>query len=541
MNRNSQRTDWLISRLPRRLSEFSIVCPVLLVLSLFFQPALAQENKTEAKTKIKAKPEQAAEKPVEVPLSHKPYRVLISVAFDDSPRFPNAFCRKVLAGIENAAKRTIGQIWSLEVKENYLLLPARSSTLSRLSFADVVKQLGIKPFAPAEKDASKNTFSEPDLSFSFKVSPYDKLFLVTVEPVGVRYRVAAREWDEATRHISSDVIKETLDRRSVAETAFGIIQKLFHPIIQIDRTNPESAELSLRAGAFPSVDPESDQLKNGTLIIPFYRYFNKDKVVTRIQFVPWTYLRVQESHRGYVKCAVISGLRVPLGMRRRRVELMGMVLRPQVESTRLKMVFRFNPSKPLVGYRVTVAAKTFVDDEPKSPPLEMITNRQGLLLLKHDPHNPMLWLTIHSGKALLARLPFATGVASKDTFHLLDDSLRLSVEGEIEILKGKLIDLVARRSSHMASAKSMAGKKEWKKVDEEIRKLETLPGAEEFQTLLTTIREPALQEAKRIRRRRTAVKIQKMGDSMSELIDRYLDTESIISFKTELNDLRAAN
>ena len=228
-------------------------------------------------------------------------------------------------------------------------------------------------------------------------------------------------------------------------------------------------------------------------------------------------------------------------MGRRRVEFMGMVLRPQVESTRLKMVFRDNPSKPLVGYRVTVAAKTFAEDEPQSTPVAMITSRQGVLLLKHDPENPMLWLTIHSGKALLARLPFATGVTSQQTFQLLDDSIRLSVEGEIEILTGKLIDLVARRSTYMALSKLWAGKKEWKKVDEEIRKLEALPGAEEFQTLLTTIREPALVEANRIRRRRTAAKIRKMSDQMSELINRYLDAESIISFKTELNELRALN
>jgi hypothetical protein len=537
MNRNAELSVSHYSRKLRRLSAFLIVCPVLLVLSLLFQPALAQEKKT--KFRATTKTEQPAKKPVERPQARKPYRVLISVAFDDSPRFSDAYRRDVLQGVENAANRTLGQIWSLEVKENRLLLPARSSALQRLTFADVVKYLGIKPVAPAEKDAPENTSPEPEIAFSVKDSPYDKVFLVAIEPVGVRYRVAATEWDEATRHISPVVNKETLDRRSVAETAFGIIQKLFHPILQIDRANPETAELSLRAGAFPSVDPNADQLQAGTLIVPFYRFLNKDIRVQRIQFVPWTYLRVQESHRGYVKCAVISGLRAPLGMGRRRVELMGMVLRPQVESTRLKMVFRSNPSKPLVGYRVTVAAKTLADDKPQADPVKMITNRQGSLLLKHDPNNPMLWLSIHSGNALLARLPFATGVTSKETFQLLDDSIRLSVEGEIEILQGKLIDLVARRSTHMALAKIMAGKKDWKKVDEEIRKLEALPGAEEFQTLLTTIREPALEEANRIGRRRTAAKIQKMSKKMSDLINSYLDTESIISLKSELTDLRA--
>ena len=175
----------------------------------------------------------------------------------------------------------------------------------------------------------------------------------------------------------------------------------------------------------------------------------------------------------------------------------------------------------------------FADDKPNTEPVDMITNRRGTLLLNHDPDNPMLWLTIHSGKALLARLPFATGVASDDTFQILDDSLRLSVEGEIEVLQGKLIDLVARRSTHMAFAKSWAGKKEWEKVDEEIRKLDALPSAEQYQTLLTTIREPALQKARSINRRRAAFKIQKMSDNMSALINRYLDTETIASFKSD--------
>ena len=541
MNRNSEFTDSLDSGKPCWLCAFQLACPLLLVLSLFLQPASAQKKKPKPAAKTKTNTEQLAKKTEERPFHRKAYRVLISVAFDDSPRLPAAYRRDVLQGIENAANRTIGQIWELDVKENRFLLPARSSTLARLTFADVVKQLKIKPFAPAEKAPTENKPPQLDISFSFKNSPYDKVFLVTVEPAGVRYRIAGREWDEATRQLSPVVIVETLDRRSVSETAFGIIQRLFHPILQIDHAETKTAELSLRAGAFPSVDPEADQLKEGTLIVPFYRNLNKHKVVQSIGFVPWTYLRVQEFHRGYVKCAVISGLKSPLGMGRRRVEFLGMVLRPQVESTRLKMVFRSNPLKPLVGYRVTVASKMFADDEPNTEPLEMITNRQGTLLLKHDPHNPMLWLTIHSGRALLARLPFATGVTSKETFQLLDDSLRLSVEGEIEILTGKLIDIVARRSTHMAFAKFMAGKNEWEKVDEEIRKLEALPGAEEFQTLLTTIREPALQEANRIRRRRTAAKIRKMSDHISELINEYLDAESIISFKTELNDLRGTN
>jgi hypothetical protein len=502
---------------------------------------MAQEKKSKSKSKTKAKTEQPEKKPVEIPFHRKPYRVLISVAFDDSPRFSDAYRLNVLQGIENAVNRTIGQIWALDVKENHLLLPARSSTLQRLTFADVVKQLRINPFVPTAKDTSNNTSPTPDVSFSFKTSPYDKVFLVTVEPAGVRYLVAAREWDEATRRISPIGIKETLDRRSVAETAYGIVQRSFHPILEIDRANPNSVELSLHGGAFPSVDPHADQLTEGTLIVPFYRHFNKDKVVESIQFVPWTYLRVEESHRGYVKCAVISGLRSPLRRGRRRVELMGLVLRPQVESTRLKMVFRFNPTKPLVGYRVTVAAKTFAKDEPKADPVEMITSRRGVLLLKHNPDSPMLWLTIHSGKAFLARLPFATGVTSTETFQILDDSIRLSVEGKIDILKGKLIDLVARRATHMAFAKSLAGKQEWGKVDEEIRKLEALPKAEEFQTLLTTIREPALQEAKRVNRRRTASKIRKMSTNMSDLIDKYLGAESIINFKAELNDPRGSN
>ena len=150
MKPHAALTDSLDGRKRRRLSAFSVVCPLLLVLQPFLQPAAAQEKKTE--------------EPEKKTFQRKPYRVLISVAFDDSPRFPNAFRRNVLQGVENAAQRTIGQIWSgesaaepLDVKENRWLLPARSSTLKRLAFADVVKQLGIEPFAPAEEDATEES------------------------------------------------------------------------------------------------------------------------------------------------------------------------------------------------------------------------------------------------------------------------------------------------------------------------------------------------------------------------------------------------
>jgi len=502
--------------------------------------ATAQETELPQPEK---KTEEPAKKPVTVPFHLKPYRVLISVAFGDTPRISESYRREVLRDIESAVERTTGQMWSAKVEENRLLLPAGVTTLKRLTFDDVRKQLNIETITPSEEKTSKRRSSSSRQGTPlFRESPYDKVFLITVESSGARYVLAGREWDEATRQIGLTEVEESFDRRTVAETAFGLIQKSFHPVLEIDRASSDSVELWLRAGAFPAVDPDAAQLQKGTLIAPFYRYLNKEKVVRRIQYVPWTYLRVEEIDGGYVKCSIISGLRLPLGtLGRRRTDVMGLVLKPQVDSTQLKMVLRSNPNKPLVGYRVTVESKLFAEDEPKSEPLELITDRRGQLRLQHDPEHPMLWLFIHSGKALLARLPFATGVKSEETFLLPDDSLRLSVEGDLLLLQGKLIDTVARRATHMARAKLLAEKKQWEEADKIFTQIYALPAIKEFQTQLNTIQQPALQKAQKSRNRLAENKINKMCSNMSDLIDRYLDPTSIATFREELNASRSGN
>ena len=66
---------------------------------------------------------------------------------------------------------------------------------------------------------------------------------------------------------------------------------------------------------------------------------------------------------------------------------------------------------------------------------------------------PTVWLYVYSGKALLARVPYAPGLRPVETVELPDDSIRLRVEGELDLATSTTKDAP---SSSKAFARELA-------------------------------------------------------------------------------------
>lgn len=443
-----------------------------------------------------------------------PYCVRISLTFARDPLLSREFRRDVAESTAELLERSYGLMWEYEIVEERLAWPPDRDGLARLS--------------------------EDDMQRRFGQSGIDKVFTLTISTDGPRYALCCREWDAAIEQLGSIQSATTYQRRNIAQAAFELIGSSFQPLLTVDEVWQDSVRLRLRGGEFPAGDAELAQLREGDLVLPFFRYLNREGAVRRIQVVPWTYLRVRQVERGRVDCALISGLRYPLGTGRTRlVQIMGMRRRPRHQATQLRLVSQADPPVPLVAFQVRAVRKTFSTDEAIGEALQRVTDRGGTVRLPANSEQPLMWIYVSSGDALLARVPFVAGMAKSATFRLPDDSVRLRVEGEIEMLKGRLVDVVARRTALMARIRRLASGRDRQSVADRLTELDRLPDARDFQLQLTAIRVPALEQARRQGNRVAASRIEKLCNDASTLIERFLDADKVRALKEEIQELMA--
>ncbi len=448
-----------------------------------------------------------------VPLELQPYRVLISVAFAQQPTISPMFRQQQLRAIADWCERSVGEMWQVQIEENKWLTPLTTQGLNRLT-ADEIQTRYIE-------------------------QPYDKVFLVVVDHDSIAFHLSSRVWELMNRHVGNLVTKQTRDRRAVSDQIHGLLGQLFRPELLIEEVAENNVQLTLRAGAFPAIDPAFEQIRVGEILVPYFRYYDKDKVVRRILGVPTTFLSVESVTAHHVSCRIVSGLRSPLGARRRRrVDMVAIKQKPDHSETEIQFIPFTQPTKPIVGATVKVAYKRFAKEEESAEPLVRVTDRSGTIRVATNPEHPLVWLYVFGGKTLLARTPFFPGAKPAEVIRMPDDELRLTVENEIAILKGRLIDNVAQRAALLSRSKLYAEMKEWNKIEGEFAKLSKLPGLDEFERDLSAIRLPAVREAEQRGDRVSALKIREMCQSASQIVQRYLDKDKVRLIRDEIEELR---
>ncbi len=489
-----------------------------------------------------ARAQTPAKKVEETPYELKPYRVRVAVAFGSDPLLTSPFRRQVLDQLSSAIERTTGGQWKYVVEETAEVRPAEPLGLERLQAED---------FAP------------PALAEDEEAPPpeFDKQFFLTVDRSGSKYLLAGREWDDLTQELSAISEEETLERRAVPERLFRLLSELFHPLLEVENADVARriVSLRLRAGGFvpgnvardPSAEDLRVQIRPGTILIAFFRYHNKNGTVREVQFLPWTYLVVESIARGRVEASLVTGIRTPFGAKMsKRVQSLAVARKVRFPSTSLQLILRKNPRKKLAGHYVTATAEKYPEadkdkdkakDQKKQESSELfkrMTDREGRLEIPVDPEHNILWLRVHSGNALLALVPFAPGLVPEIVLDLPDDSIRLAVEGDIIQVKARLIDTVARRAALMIRARKYAEQKDWKKVDEEMQKLDELPSIEEFREQIASIRVPALDAARQQRSLLTQRKVREICENATGLVEKYLSEERINMLKEDIRERR---
>ncbi len=481
-------------------------------------------------------------------ISLRPYRVRIEIAYAPDSRLPHSSQKKIRQQLELNIDCSIGEKWTLTdnvkekntpikngagIYENDWLSLASEIGLQRLNSEDILKRY-------------------PDLSF-------DKLFLITVEQDGIGHLISGREFDTASQHLSHLSTKTTYSQSLLSQTIFESLRDLFSSVISIESVNNDQVIVSEQASQYLTPDPTIGTLHKNNYFTPFFRYLNRDREVKNIQFIPWTYLVLEEINRKYATCFISSGLRGILNGSRRRVETRAILVKPKYPQTNLSLIPRGTSSQTAAGMKVQLSllnpqevrqrqieAKKLKELKKTPPPEsqnyildEYLTNRSGTISLKTDPQHPLIWLYVRSGKSLVANVPYIPGIDRNIKIQIPDDRIRLSVEGELAVLNGELIESVASLSMKMSRIRKWAKSNDWKKVDAAITELESgISPKRIFQEKLNVIQVTAVKKAQAQKNRSAQSRIASLCRETSGRIDRFLDPTGIIDLKTEINDLK---
>jgi hypothetical protein len=452
-----------------------------------------------------------------VPLEFQPYRVRISVVFEPHPAMPGAFQEQVKHRMVVRIAQTFGLACVLDggaIEPAGWLSPPDRAGLERL-----------------QEDEVRERLTEASI---------DKQFVVLVRACGPRFELSCREWDALQRSLGPIAEQETWERGDVGDAAVSLIARVFRPVYTVEDVDATSriARVKVRAGSLPLGDPEQSLVHAGDILQPYFRYLDRNRALQRVQISPWTFLVVKQVEGPAATCSIVSGMRGGLGTgQRRRVEACAVRVQPMYRDTRVSMVLYSNRAKPLSGHQVLVTRRSPESLDAPADTIQAVTDRDGMLVLSRDDKLPLTWLAIRSGDVLLARVPVVPGHTPEAALELPDDSLRLAVERDLDLLKIRLIAAVARRATITSRALTLARAGDGANAQKILTEADQLPKIAEFESQLTAIRVPAVEAAQKKKDRVAESRINKLCTQASDLIRTYLAEDKLRVVQEEVKQL----
>ena len=210
--------------------------------------------------------------------------------------------------------------------------------------------------------------------------------------------------------------------------------------------------------------------------------------------------------------------------------------RPTASESRVKLVLQSRPDKPLISHRMALAYQLGYRDEEDGPQTQLVSDRNGEVTIKVKEGHPTFWIRVYSGASLLARVPYAAGLIPYDVVELPDDSIRLGVEGEIQLLSDKLIDSIALRGVLLARARKAAEAGSTDEVDQLLEKYDGVPAKAYFLEKVSNIRNLAEKQAKE--RRQSASRITKLCTGLSDTVSTFFSDEKRAERTEEILKIR---
>jgi hypothetical protein len=448
--------------------------------------------------------------PMPAPWSQRPYQVRLIVSVDDQVPVPAELIRRWTNEASTLLIASFRQMWML----NSEVAP------DRLTFDE---------------------FSAWDFNSAWTARPApeaDKVFRVLLEIKPGRLQIFCRELDDATRTMGGIFQTTSADWRTVPSDMAQLATDAFRPLVEVDADEENRVNGFIRAGEFPPADPEAAQFQPGDWLMPVLRYSDRNRQVRSVQPIAWTFFKVEEVDRGRTGLSVISAYRRPLPTTRRRVELLGIRVRPHLDSTTVLVLPRGNRQNPLAGASCELMNRNPGKNDPVTERLKLSTDRRGMVSVPADPAHPLRYLQIYSGEALLARVPIMPGLAPFLELEVPDDRARLNVEGEVQLLEVELVDIVATREVLMTRTRAAAEQNRIEDVDRFLQELRMLPTLKQYLKRIDTLRIQAVYAAQQAQDRVAENRIKRLCTGITEMATKHLDPQRLADFEDEISSLK---
>ncbi|MEZ6055535.1 MAG: hypothetical protein R3C01_02410 [Planctomycetaceae bacterium] len=443
-----------------------------------------------------------------------PYQILVDIGISRTPEFGERFRERFLTDLTARIESRVGPLWQMTLRESEDLQPASSLLLQDLS-----------------DEQRRPPVNLPEI---------DQSYQLTLERDGGGYRLACQSWDVNSQTSTPMVSRTLYEPRQLADVAVEMLLSHFRPIAQIDTVSEDgkTVEFRIRGGELMPPDVAVAPFRVGDYLSPYYRYLDRKQQLQQIVHVGWTYLEVTEVNRGRMLANVISTFRSPLAGNRRRVELMGIAVKPQFQETTLVIYPRKERDNPLAGARVDVTDRRPTKEDAVPDRLTLLTDRRGQVQLPVDPGHLLRYLYIISGTTVLAQVPFIPGTDARVELEIPNDAARLTAEGQVELLEAELIETVARRAVLMARIRGLSNNDKWTEVDTLMEELGGLPLKKSFDVRLRAIQQTAVAIAQGNKDRVAVSRINKLCGALQEHIDKHLTDEKLNDFKAEMRQIR---
>jgi hypothetical protein len=471
---------------------------------------------------------------VEVPFSLRPYRVRLSVSLTGSVGGRSFDQAILLDELRQAVSRMYGRMWRLDLHEADWLRPGTPIQIAELKVEDLINGEG--------PEHALDRYPEAEC---------DKAMLVGVSATTAGFEVICREYDTRTHELSAALRTFTPDSRQIAIVTARLVRDSFRPYLKysrryVDNDNRVFIQLQVQAGEISAPDPTAEQIRTGDVLRPFQRFMNrKDPTRLRqLRFLPLTYVRVtsvdQSVTRGLATGVLLThGPVSPFGMRGRNLKQVALRQRPAAQSSTVRLVERSVDNKPLVCQRLSVVYKLRRQDRDELDQVKLVSDRNGEVTITAHDDFPTLWLYVYSGQKLLASVPYAPGLVPFDTIELPDDSIRLSVEGDLQLFQDELVDSIALRAVQFSLASRAAEEGRLEDLRRQLEEYDANPTLDEFRDSLKLIRDGATSRANRSNNRPALQAVEQMCGRMLDTLNSFFSEEKIDNRQFQLDALRA--
>lgn len=381
----------------------------------------------------------------------------------------------------------------------------------------------------AVSDSAGDDFADVDVGYR-----------VVVRRQGSRVVAEIRSFEPLFHFASPLRTVACLDDRELGATVASELLSLFRPRAAWERQDDRTVRMRVQGAALSAGESERSLAASGDVFAPALVFRNRQKQVQKLQEYPWTYVVIDAIDDGRGTAHVVSGLRNPLGAKPRgRIEQIAVAVRPLWPESTVQVFARSQPPRPLPAHQLELS-DIAVEADPLAPLRKLTTDRDGEVRLARGESPQLQWLRVTSGDLLLAKVPLLPGAFPTARLELPDDRVRLHAEGELKVLQGDVVSIVAQRTALIATARAAGKQRQWDVAKLRLRQLDALPSPQSLRERVSSIRVPAVTSAREQRDKVSEQRVNRLCNDTEELIQHYLADDKVKQVKEELAELEAA-